>query len=57
MSTVTTPYDAPIADDRAIERDARELLGEVMGYVAVTVGFTALEYYLTGRAAVPVQEV
>jgi FtsH-binding integral membrane protein len=46
MSTVNTPYDAPVAADRAIERDARELLGQVMGFVAVTVGFTALGAYL-----------
>ena len=30
----------------AIERDARELLGQVMGFVAVTVGFAALGAYL-----------
>jgi FtsH-binding integral membrane protein len=38
-------------DDRALSgsttaTDARELLGQVMGYVAVTVGFTALGAYL-----------
>jgi FtsH-binding integral membrane protein len=27
MSTVNTPYDVPVLDDHAIERDARELLG------------------------------
>jgi modulator of FtsH protease len=31
---------------KAIERDARELLGQVMGYVAVAVGFAALGAYL-----------
>ena len=31
---------------REIARDARTLLGQVMGYVAVTVGFTALGAYL-----------
>jgi len=46
MSTVNTPYDGPVFDDHAIERDARELFGQVMGFVAVTVGFTALGAYL-----------
>jgi FtsH-binding integral membrane protein len=47
MSTFNTTYD-----DRAIGGDtiahdrARELLGQVMGYVAVTVGFAALGAYL-----------
>jgi modulator of FtsH protease len=41
MSTVNTTYDAPAAGT-ATERDARAVLGQVMGYVAVTVGFTAL---------------
>ena len=31
---------------RAIERDTRQLLGQVMGFVAVTVGFTALGAYI-----------
>jgi FtsH-binding integral membrane protein len=46
MSTVNTPYDGPVLEGHAIERDARELLGQVMGFVAVTVGFTALGAYL-----------
>jgi FtsH-binding integral membrane protein len=47
MSTLNTAHDdpavrgEPIADDRA-----RALLGQVMGYVAVTVGFAALGAYL-----------
>jgi modulator of FtsH protease len=45
MSTINTTLDAPAAGS-ATERDARVLLGEVMGYVAVTVGFTALGAYL-----------
>ena len=31
---------------RAVERDTRQLLGQVMGFVAVTVGFTALGAYI-----------
>jgi FtsH-binding integral membrane protein len=46
MTTLNTPYAGPVLDDHAIERDARELLGQVMGFVAVTVGFTALGAYL-----------
>jgi FtsH-binding integral membrane protein len=47
MSTVKTTYDDPALGGQAIERDrARELLGPVMGYVAVTVGFAALGAYL-----------
>jgi FtsH-binding integral membrane protein len=46
MSTFTTAPDAPTSGGQAIERDARQLLGQVMGYVAVTVGFTALGAYL-----------
>jgi hypothetical protein len=47
MSTVKTTYDdqahagAPIARD-----EARGLLGQVMGLVAVAVGFAALGAYL-----------
>ena len=42
-----TTYDDPAVGGRAVERDAsRELFGQVMGYVAVTVGFTALGAYL-----------
>jgi modulator of FtsH protease len=46
MSTYETTYDDPGLAGEAIERDARGLLGEVMGYVAVTVGFAALGAYL-----------
>jgi uncharacterized protein len=46
MSTVTTTYDEPSVGGKAIERDARELLGQVMGFVAVAVGFAALGAYL-----------
>src|SRR5256885_345290 len=47
MSTVRTTYDDPALGGKAIARDqARELLGQVMGYVAVTVGFAALGAYL-----------
>jgi FtsH-binding integral membrane protein len=45
MSTINTTYNAPAAGT-ATEHDARALLGQVMGYVAVTVGFTALGAYL-----------
>jgi FtsH-binding integral membrane protein len=42
MSTVNATFDAPaVAHDRS-----RELLGQVMGLVAVTVGFAALGTYL-----------
>ena len=47
MSTFNTTYDDPAPGGAAIARDrARELLGQVMAYVAVTVGFTALGAYL-----------
>jgi FtsH-binding integral membrane protein len=46
MSTSGTTYDDAALGGKAIERDARELLGQVMGFVAVTVGFTALGAYL-----------
>jgi FtsH-binding integral membrane protein len=46
MSTLNTGYDATATGGEAIERNARELLGHVMGYVAVTVGFSALGAYL-----------
>ena len=46
MSTYAPTYDDRAADGRAIERDSRALLGRVMGYVAVTVGFAALGAYL-----------
>jgi hypothetical protein len=39
MSSVKTTYDDPALAGKAIARDqARELLGQVMGYVAVAVG-------------------
>jgi FtsH-binding integral membrane protein len=47
MSTIGTSYDEPTVGSEAITRDrARELLGQVMGFVAVTVAFTALGAYL-----------
>ena len=46
MSTVRTTYDDPALTSATAERDARALLGQVMGFVAVTVGFTALGAYL-----------
>jgi FtsH-binding integral membrane protein len=46
MSTVNTTYDARAATGTVTERDARAVLGQVMGYVAVTVGFTAFGAYL-----------
>jgi FtsH-binding integral membrane protein len=46
MSTYETTYDDPALAGGAIERDTRALLGQVMGYVAVTVGFAALGAYL-----------
>jgi FtsH-binding integral membrane protein len=46
MSTARTTYDEPALAGAAVERDARALLGQVMGFVAVTVGFTALGAYL-----------
>jgi FtsH-binding integral membrane protein len=46
MATSTTTYDDKALAGNAIGRDARALLGQVMGYVAVTVGFSALGAYL-----------
>jgi FtsH-binding integral membrane protein len=46
MSTIRTTYDDPAVAGKAIERDARALLGQVMGFVAVSVGFAALGAYL-----------
>jgi len=46
MSTFNATYDDPTIGGEAIALDARKLLGEVMGYVAVTVGFAALGAYL-----------
>jgi hypothetical protein len=42
MSTYETTYDDPGLAGETIEREARELLGQVMGHVADTVGFAAL---------------
>ena len=47
MSSIRTAYDDPALGGEAVARDqARELLGQVMGYVAVAVGFAALGAYL-----------
>jgi FtsH-binding integral membrane protein len=48
MSTVpTTPPDGTVIGGRPLTRDrTHELLGQVMGLVAVTVGFTALGAYI-----------
>src|SRR3954451_15578000 len=47
MSSIKTTYDDPALAPNAIGRDqGRELLGQVMGFVAVTVGFAALGAYL-----------
>jgi FtsH-binding integral membrane protein len=47
MSTVKTTYDAPALAGEPLARDrTRELLGQVMGLVAVAVGFAALGAYL-----------
>jgi FtsH-binding integral membrane protein len=47
MSTVKTTYDAPPLAGEPLARDrTRELLGQVMGLVAVAVGFAALGAYL-----------
>jgi FtsH-binding integral membrane protein len=47
MSALKTTYDDRALAGEAITRDrTRELLGQVMGFVAVTVGFAALGAYL-----------
>ena len=46
MSTIETTYPAPTLADTPAEVDARGLLGQVMGFVAVTVAFAALGAYL-----------
>ena len=47
MSTFPTPGDNPTVAAQPLTRDAtRELLGQVMGLVALTVGCTALGAYL-----------
>jgi FtsH-binding integral membrane protein len=46
MSTIGTTYDDPGLAEKSVERDARALLGQVMGFVALTVGCAALGAYL-----------
>src|SRR4051794_17311250 len=46
MRTIRTTYDDPALAGKTIERDTRALLGQVMGFVAVTVGFAALGAFL-----------
>jgi FtsH-binding integral membrane protein len=46
VSTFDATYDDSALAGKPVERDARELLGQVMGFVAVTVGFAALGAYL-----------
>jgi uncharacterized protein len=46
MATSTSTYDDKALVGNALGRDARALLGQVMGYVAVTVGFSTLGAYL-----------
>ena len=47
MSTFKTTYDAPaLAGDGIADDRARALLGQVMGYVVITVGVAALGAYL-----------
>jgi FtsH-binding integral membrane protein len=47
MSTLKSTYDGPALGGDVVAPDrARQLLGQVMGYVAVTVAFAALGAYL-----------
>jgi FtsH-binding integral membrane protein len=46
LTTSRTTYDDAAFGARPAEPDARALLGQVMGFVAVTVAFTALGAYL-----------
>jgi FtsH-binding integral membrane protein len=46
VSTIDRAYDDSTVAGKAVERDARELLGQVMGLVAVAVGFAALGAYI-----------
>ena len=46
MSTSRTTYEEPAFAGAAVEPDSRAVLGQTMGYVAVTVGFTALGAYI-----------
>jgi FtsH-binding integral membrane protein len=45
MTTIGIKHE-PALGGEAVTRDARELLGQVMGFVAVAVGFAALGAYL-----------
>src|SRR4051794_41618990 len=44
-AVVTEPTPAALGTE-AVERDSHKLLGQVMGFVAVTVGFAALGAYI-----------
>jgi FtsH-binding integral membrane protein len=47
MSTLGSEYQQPVLTDAAVTRDrTHELLGQVMGLVAVAVGFAALGAYI-----------
>jgi FtsH-binding integral membrane protein len=46
VSTFDATYNDPAVGGEAVERDTRALLGQVMGLVAVAVGFAALGAYL-----------
>jgi FtsH-binding integral membrane protein len=46
MSTFRSTYDDPALGGDAVARDARELLGQVMGLVSCAVAFAALGAYL-----------
>jgi FtsH-binding integral membrane protein len=46
MSTFAPTFEDQAVGGTAVARNARQLLGQVMGYVALTVGFAALGAYL-----------
>jgi len=46
MSATKTRHGSTAFATEPVERDVRTLLGQVMGFVAVAVGFTALGAYL-----------
>jgi modulator of FtsH protease len=46
MSMFDSTYDSPALEAEATPRDTHALLGQVMGYVAVTAAFAALGAYL-----------
>ena len=46
MSTFAPTFEDQAVGGTTVARDARQLLGQVMGYVALTVGFAALGAYL-----------